>query len=575
MICYDCALLLCDGLSKSTGYGPRSPVNTSKKQVYFVDYSCGLFFDTRTLHSLVGWDHMLEMAGSTDEKWRADKLDGSNWTTWKFQMRHLLLAKGLWGLVDGTDELAEGASDVATREFRQKAQKAFSTIIMAIGTPQLYLVTPCEEPKEAWGNLCGHFERETLANKLFLKKQYFRTEMKEGTSVEAHLKQIKEITDRLAAIGAPISEEDQVVTLLGSLPPSYSNLVTALESRIDSVKLSYVQQALIHEEMKRHEQPSHSSPSSPTNSALLGTHEKGSPRRAVRCFGCGRFGHIRRFCRAEKRNYDNTEPAHKAKIAEEFEGDGVFAAVTGPIQPSQMDTWLVDSGASTHVTREKELLLDYREFEKPEMVGLGDGKSVEAVGVGTVCMKMLFRVSTPMQCVLQDVLYVPRLACNLFSVRAAAAKGNTVKFGHEKCWIRDGDGKLKGKGTVAGKLYRLDCEPNTVERASVASQLRSYVDLWHQWFGHLNGQQLERIAQKDLVTGVKIPQQVTLSFCEGCVEGKMHRAPFKPGGEIRSTRRLQLVHSDVCGPMQTKSLGGRKYFAMFIDDYSRCCNVYF
>ena len=88
--------------------------------------SCGLvadyFFDTRTLHSLVGWDHMLEMAGSTDEKWRVDKLDGSNWTTWKFQMRHLLLAKGLWGLVDGTDELAERASDAATREFRQKAQ---------------------------------------------------------------------------------------------------------------------------------------------------------------------------------------------------------------------------------------------------------------------------------------------------------------------------------------------------------------------------------------------------------------------------------------------------------------------
>ena len=61
----------------------------------------------------------------------------------------------------------------------------------------------------------------------------------------------------------------------------------------------------------------------------------------------------------------------------------------------------MDSGASTHMTREKELLLDYREFEKPEMVGLGD---VEAVGVGTVRMKMLFRVSTPMQRVLQDVL---------------------------------------------------------------------------------------------------------------------------------------------------------------------------
>ena len=47
-------------------------------------------------------------------------------------------------------------------------------------------------------------------------------------------------------------------------------------------------------------------------------------------------------------------------------------------------------------------------------------------------------------------------------------------------------------------------------------------------------------------------------------------------GEIRSTRRLQLVHSDVCGPMQTESLGGRKFFVTFIGRlYSRCCDAYF
>ena len=54
-------------------------------------------------------------------------------------------------------------------------------------------------------------------------------------------------------------------------------------------------------------------------------------------------------------------------------------------------------------------------------------------------------------------------------------------------------------GTLVGKL---DCEPVTVECVSVASQLKSNVDMWHQWYGHLNGQ---RIAQKDLVSGVKMP----------------------------------------------------------------------
>ena len=73
--------------------------------------------------------------------------------------------------------------------------------------------------------------------------------MKEGTSVEAHIKNMKELTDRLSAIKPLIAEEDQVVTLLGSLTPSYSTLVTALEAR-GTISLRYVQQSLIHEEKK-------------------------------------------------------------------------------------------------------------------------------------------------------------------------------------------------------------------------------------------------------------------------------------------------------------------------------------
>ena len=64
--------------------------------------------------------------------------------------------------------------------------------------------------------------------------------MKPGTSIEVHIKNMEELTDKLAAINAPITEEDQVVTLLGILPPSYFTLVTALEAR-DAVSLSYVQ----------------------------------------------------------------------------------------------------------------------------------------------------------------------------------------------------------------------------------------------------------------------------------------------------------------------------------------------
>ena len=46
------------------------------------------------------------------------------------------------------------------------------------------------------------------------------------------------------------------------------------------------------------------------------------------------------------------------------------------------------------------------------------------------------------------------------------------------------------------------------------------------------------------------------------------------GESHRSSRKLQLIHSDVCGPID-ESIGGKRYFVSFIDDYSRCCAVYF
>ena len=124
-------------------------------------------------------------------------------------------------------------------------------------------------------------------------------------------------------------------------------------------------------------------------------------------------------------------------------------------------------------------------------------------------------------------------------------------------------------------MYQLNCESVLQEQVSIASEKENDTDLWHLRLGHVSESLLKQMVSNELVTGVKIPKRAELSFCEGCVEGKMQRKPFKPVGEVRSQRKLQCVHSDVCGPMSTESIGGKKYFVTFIDDFSRCCSVYF
>ena len=93
---------------------------------------------------------------------------------------------------------------------------------------------------------------------------------------------------------------------------------------------------------------------------------------------------------------------------------------------------------------------------------------------------------------------------------------------------------------------------------TVAEQ-SSDVDLWHRRLGHLNAQQLSEIVQKNLATGIKLPTTSILSFCKGCIELKMQCKPFKQAKTKQSTQNLELVHSDICGPMQVESIGGHKH----------------
>ena len=71
-----------------------------------------------------------------------------------------------------------------------------------------------------------------------------------------------------------------------------------------------------------------------------------------------------------------------------------------------------------------------------------------------------------------------------------------------------------------------------------------------------------------MVLTIYDPQR-NIDFCKSCVEGKIHRQPFPREGGKRSTKLLGLVHSDVCGELNVKSLGGSKYFLTFVDDNTR------
>ena len=96
----------------------------------------------------------------------------------------------------------------------------------------------------------------------------------------------------------------------------------------------------------------------------------------------------------------------------------------------------------------------------------------------------------------------------------------------------------------------------------------------YEKLGHLNVNDVVQMSRKGIVTGMTKITERTTNPCYVCSEGKLI-APRFPKKSNRKTKLLEIVHSDVCGPMRTESRGKKKYFVTFIDDHSHCCEIYF
>ena len=90
--------------------------------------------------------------------------------------------------------------------------------------------------------------------------------------------------------------------------------------------------------------------------------------------------------------------------------------------------------------------------------------------------------------------------------------------------------------------------------------------LWHKHLGHMSEKGLKILVGKNLLPGLR---SYELNLCEHCIYGRQCRVSFMRGGHERKNNLLELVHSDVFGLVNVKSLGGASYFVTFIDDASR------
>jgi hypothetical protein len=196
------------------------------------------------------------------------------------------------------------------------------------------------------------------------------------------------------------------------------------------------------------------------------------------------MGHIAKNCSARRQEYKKRNKRHHAHtvedeeppiemIKEQIEEYVLISALLGSVSPSE-DTWLIDSGASKHMTCQINILSCLIEKNFPQKVTLGDDYQYPIKGVGESNYKL--DSGTPVK--MKDALYVPGLTKNLLSISALDEKGFRIAFidGEVLMWPK---GKTMEEAIVIGKeggLYKLKGH----SEAALTHSIENPCELWHR-----------------------------------------------------------------------------------------------
>lgn len=484
------------------------------------------------------------------------KLNQSNWGSWKQRMEWLLEKEDLWVVVNAAKP------DPETDDWRNRDRKARANIGLFLEDGQFKLVKNATSAREMWVALKEHHEKATMSTIVHYLSLLCSANLLEGDCMEKHLENMDDLFDKLSAAGQILDEKLQIAMIFRSVPESYRGLVQSLQSRDDANwTVALVKTRLLDEYNQRRERSD-----LPMKQIKAMKSEVDSKRKEKVCYFCKQPGHFRKNCRkwlAQKSDFkgNHRNDSDKAKQAKSSRDSVCFLA--GTMIPN---CWVIDSGATCHMTSDRSFF-ETLDSSVASNVTLADGNRTTAVGIGEGIILGEDEFGNRVEITLKKVLYVPGLDGGLISVSQLAMKGFIVKFGDSGCEIQNVKEETVVVGDKIGNLYRLRVQQRLLKVNSEHHERCQHT--WHRRFGHRDPRILQRLEKESLVSGFDMEDCGARIKCECCLRGKLSRKPFPPISEKKTARPLEIIHTDVCGPMETITPSGNRYLMTLIDDFSR------
>ncbi len=426
------------------------------------------------------------------------------------------------------------------------------------------------------------FQAHARVERYEVSDKFFSCKMEENSSVSEHILKMSGLHGRLTSLGVELPDDAIIDRILQSLPPSYKGFVLnynmqGMEKTIPELysmlKSAEVEIKKEHQVLMVNKTTSFKKGKGKKNFKKdgkavaapgkpdAGKKKKNGPKPETECFYCKGKGHWKRNC-----------PKYLAdKKAGNVKGICDIHVIDVYLTSARSSSWVFDTGVVAHICNSKQELRNKRRLAKDEVtMRVGNGSKVDVIAVGTLPLHL----PSGLVLNLNNCYLVPALSMNIVSGSCLMRDGYSFKSENNGCSIYMSD-MFYGHAPLVNGLFLMNLDRDVTHIHSVSTK-RCKVDndsptyLWHCRLGHIGVKRMKKLHTDGLLESLDFE---SFDTCEPCLMGKMTKTPFS-GIMERATDLLEIIHTDVCGPMNVEARGGYRYVLTLTDDLSRYGYIY-
>ena len=484
------------------------------------------------------------------------EFNGKNWEDFKRKLETQFTIMGL-------DTFLEYEPSEDSNIQIRNDKLASAQICMRLSHSQYKQVASCRTTTQIWSRLQEIYDEsaESKASEIFL--QFIHIQKKPTQSMKSYLDKVVELSHDLRTYDIDLGELAVCVKALDGLPETYKQIKAAARaSQVTTIpRLTNLLLSSERDERRPSTNQVNSREQEMSNEIKSLNTELKKFKKKTFCEKCKRTNHSVDQCWIAHPELKKSRTRGRAHHNEETKDEEFTGFHTESNRQRCENQMIVDSGANVSMTKDKEILTDYKRFQIPSKVTASNGENLKVVGKGTLVLSTIPPIK------IRDVLHVPDLMKTLISTNSITDQGYKIIIKKDLYILSESDKIVLTARNLNG-LYYLTPQ---AQGNSTTSKSSVNLENAHKRFGHACDERLKKLS--DNCEGIEL-EMTERRACEGCAIGQARRQPFPEERRTKPTRPFEIVSSDIKGPLLATS-EGYQYYITYNCLYSKWCWVTF